>query len=92
MWLNIEKLERLLAKVDLTLVLWKFFLGPYAWVEYVPGEPILPNQPNEGSVKRRNEKKQIKQHLAFILVCAFLVFSFTYCFFFFPENCFIFYS
>ncbi|KAL3525338.1 hypothetical protein ACH5RR_013710 [Cinchona calisaya] len=41
--------------------------GPYAWVKYVPGEPILANQPNEGSVKRRNEKKRIKQHRAFIL-------------------------
>ncbi|KAI5656651.1 hypothetical protein M9H77_25444 [Catharanthus roseus] len=41
--------------------------GPYAWVKVVPGEPILPNQPNEGSVKRRNEKKRIKQHRAFIL-------------------------
>ncbi|CAA2962992.1 translocase subunit [Olea europaea subsp. europaea] len=41
--------------------------GPYAWVKYVPGQPILPNQPNEGSVKRRNEKKRIKQHRAFIL-------------------------
>lgn len=35
----------------------------------VPGEPILPNQPNQGSVKRRNEKKRIKQHRAFIMVC-----------------------
>ncbi|CAA2974177.1 Hypothetical predicted protein [Olea europaea subsp. europaea] len=42
-------------------------LDGHAWVKYVPGEPILPNQSNEGSVKRRNEKKQIKQHLAFIL-------------------------
>ncbi|KAI3451009.1 hypothetical protein Pfo_007674 [Paulownia fortunei] len=41
--------------------------GPYAWVKCVPGEPILPNQPNEGSVKRRNEKKRIKQHRAFIM-------------------------
>ncbi|KAL3844712.1 hypothetical protein ACJIZ3_002115 [Penstemon smallii] len=41
--------------------------GPYAWVKYEPGEPILPNQPNEGSVKRRNEKKRIKQHRAFIM-------------------------
>ncbi|KAI6695821.1 hypothetical protein NL676_023531 [Syzygium grande] len=40
--------------------------GPYAWVQYVPGEPILPNNPNEGSVKRRNEKKRIKQRHAFI--------------------------
>lgn len=43
--------------------------GPYAWVQYVPGEPILPNRPNEGSVKRRNEKKRMRQHRAFILVC-----------------------
>ncbi|KAE9467007.1 hypothetical protein C3L33_01074, partial [Rhododendron williamsianum] len=42
--------------------------GPYAWVKCVPGEPILPNQPNEGSVKRRNEKKRMRQRRAFILV------------------------
>ncbi|GAV72203.1 hypothetical protein CFOL_v3_15692 [Cephalotus follicularis] len=42
--------------------------GPYAWVPYVPGQPISPNNPNEGSVKRRNEKKRIKQRRAFILV------------------------
>ncbi|KAF7828916.1 protein translocase subunit [Senna tora] len=42
--------------------------GPYAWVQYVPGEPILPNRPNEGSVKRRNEKKRMRQRRAFILV------------------------
>ncbi|XP_022132599.1 uncharacterized protein LOC111005424 [Momordica charantia] len=41
--------------------------GPYAWVQYTPGEPILPNQPNEGSVKRRNEKKRIRLRRAFIL-------------------------
>lgn len=41
--------------------------GPYAWVKYVPGQPILPNQPNQGSVKRRNEKKRRKQHRAFVL-------------------------
>ncbi|KAF4347047.1 hypothetical protein CsatB_024656 [Cannabis sativa] len=40
--------------------------GPYAFVQYVPGEPILPNRPNEGSVKRRNEKKRIRLRLAFI--------------------------
>ncbi|XP_057766175.1 uncharacterized protein LOC130986713 [Salvia miltiorrhiza] len=40
--------------------------GPYAWVKCVPGETILPNQPNQGSVKRRNEKKRIKQQRAFI--------------------------
>lgn len=41
--------------------------GPYAWVKYVPGEPILPNQPNEGSVKQRKEKKRMRQRRAFIL-------------------------
>ncbi|KAL4644308.1 hypothetical protein ACB092_02G155900 [Castanea dentata] len=41
--------------------------GPYAWVQYTPGEPILPNRPNEGSVKRRNEKKRLRQRRAFIL-------------------------
>ncbi|XP_020204830.1 uncharacterized protein LOC109790133 [Cajanus cajan] len=41
--------------------------GPYAWVEYTPGQPILPNKPNEGSVKRRNEKKRMRQRRAFIL-------------------------
>ncbi|KGN51446.1 uncharacterized protein LOC101208398 [Cucumis sativus] len=41
--------------------------GPYAWVPYTPGQPILPNQPNEGSVKRRNEKKRIRLHRAFIM-------------------------
>ena len=41
--------------------------GPYAWVKYVPGEPILPNQPNEGSVKGRNAKKRIRLKRAFIL-------------------------
>ncbi|GKU99239.1 hypothetical protein SLEP1_g12111 [Rubroshorea leprosula] len=43
--------------------------GPYAWVQYVPGQPILPNNPNEGSVKRRKEKKRMRQHRAFVLVC-----------------------
>ncbi|KAE9612391.1 hypothetical protein Lal_00037355 [Lupinus albus] len=41
--------------------------GPYAWVQYTPGEPILPNNPNEGSVKRRNKKKRMRQRRAFIL-------------------------
>ncbi|KAJ7955110.1 Protein translocase subunit, partial [Quillaja saponaria] len=41
--------------------------GPYAWVQYVPGEPILPNRPNEGSVKGRKEKKRVRQRRAFIL-------------------------
>ncbi|KDP45739.1 hypothetical protein JCGZ_17346 [Jatropha curcas] len=40
--------------------------GPYAWVKHVPGQPIRPSNPNEGSVKRRNEKKRIKLHRAFI--------------------------
>ncbi|KAF2290805.1 hypothetical protein GH714_015549 [Hevea brasiliensis] len=44
------------------------FEGPYAWVKHVPGQPIQPSNPNEGSVKRRNEKKRIKQHRAFIKV------------------------
>lgn len=43
--------------------------GPFAAVQYVPGEPIVPNRPNEGSVKRRNEKKRMRQRRAFILVC-----------------------
>lgn len=47
------------------------FAGPYAWVQYTPGEPILPNRPNEGSVKRRNEKKRLRQRRAFILVRLF---------------------
>ncbi|XWS33809.1 hypothetical protein CRYUN_Cryun22dG0114700 [Craigia yunnanensis] len=41
--------------------------GPYAWVKYTPGEPILPNNPNEGSVKRRNEKKRTRLRRAFKL-------------------------
>ncbi|XP_044470380.1 uncharacterized protein LOC123199440 [Mangifera indica] len=41
--------------------------GPYAFVMYTPGQPIRPNNPNEGSVKRRNEKKRIRQRRAFIL-------------------------
>ncbi|KAI5410492.1 hypothetical protein KIW84_055847, partial [Lathyrus oleraceus] len=40
--------------------------GPYAWVEHTTGETILPNKPNEGSVKRRNEKKRMRQRRAFI--------------------------
>ncbi|XP_002521503.2 uncharacterized protein LOC8279116 [Ricinus communis] len=40
--------------------------GPYAWVKHVPGEPIQISNPNKGSVKRRNEKKGIKLHRAFI--------------------------
>lgn len=41
--------------------------GPYAWVKHVPGEPIAPSQPNEGSVKLRNEKKRRRQRREFIL-------------------------
>ncbi|KAI4303906.1 hypothetical protein MLD38_039488 [Melastoma candidum] len=41
--------------------------GPYAWVPYVPGQPILPNNPNEGSVKGRNEKKRRRLRRAFKL-------------------------
>ncbi|KFK34348.1 hypothetical protein AALP_AA5G133600 [Arabis alpina] len=41
--------------------------GPYAYVQYTPGEPISPNNPNEGSFKRRNAKKRIGQRRAFIL-------------------------
>lgn len=33
-----------------------------------PGEPIPANQPNEGSVQGRKEKKRIKQRKAFIMV------------------------
>ncbi|KAK9089835.1 hypothetical protein Scep_028917 [Stephania cephalantha] len=40
--------------------------GPYAWVQYTPGEPILANRPNEGSVKGRKEKKRRRQRRAFI--------------------------
>ena len=47
--------------------------GPFAFVQYVPGEPILP-KPNEGSVKRRNEKKRIRLRRAFILVRVWLIF------------------
>ncbi|KAL8473831.1 hypothetical protein ACS0TY_030622 [Phlomoides rotata] len=42
--------------------------GPYAWVKHEPGEPVVLNQPNEGSTKRRNEKKRIRLHRAFIKV------------------------
>ena len=61
----------------LNVIVWTFIqlichcvgnAGPYAWVKYVPGQPILPNQPNEGSVKRRNEMKRMRQRLAFMLV------------------------
>lgn len=43
-------------------------IGPYSWVKAVPGETIIPNQPNQGSVKRRNEKKKIRQQRAFMKV------------------------
>lgn len=49
--------------------------GPYAGVQYIPGEPIVPSRPNEGSVKRRNEKKRMRQRRAFILVCVLLTSS-----------------
>lgn len=41
--------------------------GPYAWVKHVSGEPVPPSQPNEGSVKLRNEKKRRRQRREFIL-------------------------
>ncbi|XP_059437924.1 uncharacterized protein LOC132170824 [Corylus avellana] len=41
--------------------------GPYAWVQYTPGERIPPSSPNEGSVKGRNERKRMRQRRAFIL-------------------------
>lgn len=47
---------------------WSCHPGPYAWVEHTTGETILPNKPNEGSIKRRNEKKRMRQRRAFILV------------------------
>ena len=50
------------------LVIWLRNAGPYAWVQYVPDEGILPNRPNEGSVKGRNRKKRIRLRRAFILV------------------------
>ncbi|KAH7519974.1 hypothetical protein FEM48_Zijuj08G0094400 [Ziziphus jujuba var. spinosa] len=41
--------------------------GPYAWIQSVPGESLLATKPNEGSVKRRNEKKRMRLRHAFIL-------------------------
>ncbi|XP_010275529.1 PREDICTED: uncharacterized protein LOC104610556 [Nelumbo nucifera] len=41
--------------------------GPYAWVQYTPGEPIPVSRPNEGSVKGRNQKKRMRLRRAFIL-------------------------
>lgn len=43
-------------------------VGPYAWVSHVPGEAVPPSQPNEGSVKLRNEKKRRRQRREFIKV------------------------
>ncbi|WCJ43518.1 hypothetical protein M5689_024252 [Euphorbia peplus] len=40
--------------------------GPFAWLKHEPGQPIQPNNPNKGSVKRRNERKRIKLHHAFV--------------------------
>ncbi|CAL1372654.1 unnamed protein product [Linum trigynum] len=40
--------------------------GAFAWVKYDAGEPIKPSNPNEGSVKRRNEKKRRMLHRAFV--------------------------
>nr|GLL26282.1 serine/threonine-protein kinase sel-5 [Ipomoea trifida] len=42
--------------------------GPYAVARRLPHDPKPPKNPNEGSVKRRNEKKRIKLHKAFILL------------------------
>lgn len=59
-----------LSFLGFCLTLFSFWCcpGPYAWVEHTTGETILPNKPNEGSVKRRNEKKRMRQRRAFILV------------------------
>ncbi|CAN0899220.1 hypothetical protein LINGRAHAP2_LOCUS20148 [Linum grandiflorum] len=40
--------------------------GAFAWVKYDAGEPIKPTNPNEGSVKRRNEKKRRMLHREFV--------------------------
>lgn len=58
--------------------------GPYAWVQYVPGEPIPRSRPNEGSVQGRNRIKRIKLRKAFIKVPASsssILFFFNFCFF-----------
>ena len=55
--------------MNLVLFKWTVNAGPYAYVQYTPGEPIASNNPNKGSVKRRNAKKRIGQRRAFILVC-----------------------
>lgn len=52
---------------------WLRNTGPYAWVQYVPGERILPNRPNEGSVKGRKEKKRMRLRRAFILVILYTI-------------------
>lgn len=54
--------------MELVIGYGKLFSGPYAWVRHEPGEPVVLNQPNEGSTKRRNEKKRIRLHRAFIKV------------------------
>ncbi|PWZ32225.1 Serine/threonine-protein kinase STY17 [Zea mays] len=41
--------------------------GPYYWVKCKPDEPIPVSQPNQGSVRGRKEKKQIKQRRDFIM-------------------------
>ncbi|KAL5681969.1 hypothetical protein ACJX0J_008354, partial [Zea mays] len=46
--------------------LWDVF-GPYYWVKCKPDEPIPVSQPNQGSVRGRKEKKQIKQRRDFIM-------------------------
>ncbi|WZZ17110.1 hypothetical protein YC2023_110199 [Brassica napus] len=61
-----SKVERGSVKAKLESVSTEEF-GPYAYVQYTPGEPIASNNPNEGSVKRRNAKKRIGQRRAFIL-------------------------
>lgn len=71
---------------NFALVVWIFtqqlqlhyfgYVGPYAWVKYVPDQPILSNQPNVGSCKRRNEKKRMKQKHTFIMVSVKHLFSF----------------
>lgn len=49
--------------------------GPYSWIQSVPGESVVTAKPNEGSVKRRNEKKRMRLRRAFILVCVHEPFS-----------------
>ncbi|CAN0919169.1 hypothetical protein LINGRAHAP2_LOCUS31298 [Linum grandiflorum] len=40
--------------------------GAFSWVKYEAGEAIKPSNPNEGSVKRRNEKKRRMLHRQFV--------------------------